>query len=37
MKMEHVVAAPGPGRIVELAVAPAAQVVRGQVVARIER
>jgi acetyl-CoA/propionyl-CoA carboxylase biotin carboxyl carrier protein len=37
MKMEHVVAAPGAGRVTELAVGPAAQVIRGQVLARIER
>ena len=37
MKMEHVVAAPGPGRVAELAVGLAAQVIRGQVLARIDR
>jgi acetyl-CoA/propionyl-CoA carboxylase biotin carboxyl carrier protein len=37
MKMEHVVAASGPGRVAELAVGLAAQVIRGQVLARIDR
>jgi excisionase family DNA binding protein len=37
MKMEHVVAAPGAGRVAELAVGLAAQVIRGQVLARIDR
>jgi acetyl-CoA/propionyl-CoA carboxylase, biotin carboxylase, biotin carboxyl carrier protein len=37
MKMEHVVTAAGPGRVAELAVGLAAQVIRGQVLARIDR
>ncbi len=36
MKMEHVVAAPGPGHITELLVRPADQVARGQLLAVIE-
>jgi 3-methylcrotonyl-CoA carboxylase alpha subunit len=36
MKMEHVVAAPGPGHVAELLVRPADQVVRGQLLAVIE-
>jgi biotin carboxyl carrier protein len=36
MKMEHVVTAPGPGRVAELSVAPGDQVTRGAVLARIE-
>ena len=36
MKMEHVVPAPGPGRVAELAVAVGDQVTRGAFVARIE-
>jgi biotin carboxyl carrier protein len=36
MKMEHVVTAPGPGRLADLLVKPAEQVTRGQVLAVIE-
>jgi acetyl-CoA/propionyl-CoA carboxylase, biotin carboxylase, biotin carboxyl carrier protein len=36
MKMEHVVAAPGPGRITNLRVRPGDQVARGQVLASLE-
>jgi acetyl-CoA/propionyl-CoA carboxylase biotin carboxyl carrier protein len=36
MKMEHVVAAPSSGRVTELAVRPADQVTRGQLLAVIE-
>ena len=36
MKMEHVVTAPGPGRLADLLVKPADQVTRGQVLAVIE-
>ena len=36
MKMEHVVMAPIGGRLVELRVRPAGQVVRGQVLAIVE-
>jgi len=34
--MEHVVTAPGPGRLVDLLVKPADQVTRGQLLAVIE-
>ena len=36
MKMEHVVAAPLSGRVTEVAVRPADQVTRGQLLAVIE-
>jgi biotin carboxyl carrier protein len=36
MKMEHVVAAPRPGRITDLRVRPGDQVTRGQVLAALE-
>jgi len=36
MKMEHVVAASGPGRITDLRVRPGDQVTRGQVLASLE-
>ena len=36
MKMEHVVAAPGPGTVTELLVAAGAQVVRGQLLATVD-
>ena len=36
MKMEHVVAAPGPGRLTDLRVRPGDQVARGQVLASLE-
>jgi biotin carboxyl carrier protein len=36
MKMEHVVAAPISGRVVEILVSPADQVTRGHVLGTIE-
>jgi excisionase family DNA binding protein len=36
MKMEHVVTAPGPGTIAEIAVRPADQVTRGQLLVQLE-
>jgi biotin carboxyl carrier protein len=36
MKMEHVVPAPGPGRVSELAIGLGEQVARGAIVARID-
>jgi acetyl/propionyl-CoA carboxylase alpha subunit len=37
MKMEHVVAAPSPGRVADLTIGPGDQVMRDQVLARIEQ
>jgi biotin carboxyl carrier protein len=36
MKMEHVVAATGPGHVTDVLVRPAEQVTRGQLLAVIE-
>jgi biotin carboxyl carrier protein len=36
MKMEHVVTAPGPGTIAEVAVRPVDQVIRGQLLVQLE-